>query len=54
MLRGRHRGLPVAIDRAILLPGEATEQAEEDDGRIRMARTISRGREADAVTVQTV
>ncbi|KAK4504104.1 hypothetical protein PRZ48_005019 [Zasmidium cellare] len=44
MLRGRHRGLPVAIDRAILLPGEDNEQAEEDDGRIRMARTMSRGR----------
>jgi Trk-type K+ transport system membrane component len=26
MIRGRHRGLPVAIDRAVLLPGE-------DDGR---------------------
>lgn len=44
MLRGRHRGLPVAIDRAVLLPGEDNEQAEEDDGRIRMARTLSRGR----------
>lgn len=33
MLRGRHRGLPVAIDRAILLPGEEIELAEEDDGR---------------------
>ncbi|KAF2170058.1 hypothetical protein M409DRAFT_64432 [Zasmidium cellare ATCC 36951] len=44
MLRGRHRGLPVAIDRAVLLPGEDNEQAEEDDGRIRMARTMSRGR----------
>ncbi|EME82717.1 uncharacterized protein MYCFIDRAFT_203372 [Pseudocercospora fijiensis CIRAD86] len=44
MLRGRHRGLPVAIDRAVLLPGEEIEQAEEDDGRIRLQRTISRGR----------
>nr|OQO30068.1 hypothetical protein B0A51_02753 [Rachicladosporium sp. CCFEE 5018] len=25
MLRGRHRGLPVAIDRAVLLPGEGPE-----------------------------
>lgn len=48
MLRGRHRGLPVAIDRAILLPGEDNEQAEEDDGRIRMARTMSRGRPMDS------
>jgi len=45
MLRGRHRGLPVAIDKAVLLPGEANERAEEDDGRIRMARTMSRGRQ---------
>ena len=44
MIRGRHRGLPVAIDRAVLLPGEENGQAEEDDGRIRMARTLSRRR----------
>nr|POF17073.1 low-affinity potassium transport protein [Quercus suber] len=46
MLRGRHRGLPVAIDKAVLLPGDATGEAEEDDGRIRLARTrtMSRGR----------
>lgn len=43
MLRGRHRGLPVAIDKAVLLPGEETALAEEDDGRIRLARTVSRG-----------
>nr|POE80079.1 low-affinity potassium transport protein [Quercus suber] len=46
MLRGRHRGLPVAIDKAVLLPGDATGAAEEDDGRIRLARirSASRGR----------
>jgi len=44
MLRGRHRGLPVAIDKAVVLPGEESARAEEDDGRIRMARTMSRGR----------
>ncbi|CAK3950479.1 high-affinity potassium transport -like [Lecanosticta acicola] len=49
MLRGRHRGLPVAIDRAILLPGEENELAEEDDGRIRLARTSSRGRQGATV-----
>ena len=43
MLRGRHRGLPVAIDKAVLLPGEATAVAEEEDGRIRLARTRSMG-----------
>ncbi|QIW97609.1 hypothetical protein AMS68_003127 [Peltaster fructicola] len=43
MLRGRHRGLPVAIDKALQLPEDGDEEAEEDDGRIR--RTISRGRQ---------
>ncbi|KAK3723179.1 hypothetical protein LTR37_001902 [Vermiconidia calcicola] len=42
MLRGRHRGLPVAIDKAVLLPGESQGQAEEEDGRIRVARTLTR------------
>ncbi|KAF1973752.1 TrkH-domain-containing protein [Bimuria novae-zelandiae CBS 107.79] len=44
MIRGRHRGLPVAIDKAVLLPGERVDVAEEEDGEIRMERTISRGR----------
>ncbi|KAK5121341.1 hypothetical protein LTR85_005507 [Meristemomyces frigidus] len=49
MLRGRHRGLPVAIDKAVLLPrgdggGGWAGWAEEEDGRIRMSRTVSRGR----------
>ena len=38
MLRGRHRGLPVAIDRAVLLPGEHLGMAEEEDARIRADR----------------
>ena len=46
MIRGRHRGLPVAIDKAVLLPGEVGQDlAEEDDGRIRLARSFSRGRD---------
>ncbi|RMX93745.1 hypothetical protein D0868_12679 [Hortaea werneckii] len=49
MLRGRHRGLPVAIDKAVLIPGEKHWAAEEEDGRIRMARTMSRGRGAEIV-----
>ncbi|KAF1955315.1 TrkH-domain-containing protein [Byssothecium circinans] len=44
MIRGRHRGLPVAIDKAVLLPGEGVDEAEEEDGEIRLERTISRGR----------
>lgn len=35
MIRGRHRGLPVAIDRAVLLPGEHLAAAEEEDARIK-------------------
>ncbi|KZF21951.1 hypothetical protein L228DRAFT_143655 [Xylona heveae TC161] len=34
MIRGRHRGLPVAIDRAVLLPGEHLAEAEEEDAQI--------------------
>lgn len=44
MIRGRHRGLPVAIDKAILLPREEVDEAEEDDALIRAERTNSRGR----------
>jgi hypothetical protein len=31
MLRGRHRGLPVAIDRAVLLPSEYEEHDNSDN-----------------------
>lgn len=41
MIRGRHRGLPVAIDRAVLSPGEHLAVAEEEDAQIRLERTIS-------------
>ena len=43
MIRGRHRGLPVAIDRAVLLPGEHLAAAEEEDAQIRLERTMSKG-----------
>ena len=45
MIRGRHRGLPVAIDRAVLLPGEHLAAAEEEDAQIRLdrAQNPSRG-----------
>jgi Trk-type K+ transport system membrane component len=42
MLRGRHRGLPILLDMAVLLPGERLDRAEEDDARIRLERTESR------------
>ena len=44
MLRGRHRGLPVAIDRAVLLPGEHLAAAEEEDAQIRLEKTMSRNK----------
>ncbi|GAB7341959.1 hypothetical protein MBLNU457_g0259t1 [Dothideomycetes sp. NU457] len=49
MLRGRHRGLPVAIDKAVLLPGEKLGHAEEEDAMIRMERATSRARGDEAV-----
>lgn len=42
MIRGRHRGLPVAIDRAVLLPGEHLNAAEEEDAMIRMEKSSSK------------
>jgi Trk-type K+ transport system membrane component len=39
MLRGRHRGLPVALDRAVRLPGEQLHRDEEEDFRIRRSLT---------------
>ncbi|KAJ5832753.1 Low-affinity potassium transport protein [Penicillium riverlandense] len=42
MIRGRHRGLPVAIDKAIMLPSDKLVKAEEEDAQIRIERTMSR------------
>ena len=45
MLRGRHRGLPVAIDRAVLLPFEYRTEDTEDEptatDRVSMRRTAT-------------
>jgi Trk-type K+ transport system membrane component len=38
MLRGRHRGLPVALDRAVRLPSENMHAQEEEDHRRRLAK----------------
>ena len=35
MLRGRHRGLPVAIDKALLLPRERLHDLEDEDAALR-------------------
>lgn len=42
MLRGRHRGLPVALDRAVRLPREQLHDEEEEDHRIRRSMTNRR------------
>lgn len=44
MIRGRHRGLPVAIDQAVLLPGEELGLAEEEDALIRLDKVGSMGK----------
>ncbi|KAF3298393.1 low affinity potassium transporter [Orbilia oligospora] len=38
MVRGRHRGLPYELDRAILLPSESLQQKEEEDVTLRLQR----------------
>ena len=43
MIRGRHRGLPVAIDKAVLLPGENPNMVEEEDAQIRLEKMVGRG-----------
>lgn len=45
MLRGRHRGLPVALDRAVLLPGDGEREGirEEEDHELRIGMGM-RGR----------
>ena len=35
--------MPVAIDRAVLLPGEYLAAAEEEDAQIRLDRTMTTG-----------
>ena len=47
MIRGRHRGLPYALDRAILLPSENLHKQEDEDARRREALTTSLDGTAD-------
>ncbi|MCJ1337526.1 hypothetical protein MMC09_002808 [Bachmanniomyces sp. S44760] len=47
MIRGRHRGLPVAIDKAVLLPEDTLGVAEEEDAQLRLEGTMSREWEAE-------
>jgi Trk-type K+ transport system membrane component len=45
MLRGRHRGLPVSLDRAVRLPGGEGEEAveEEEEREVRRSMSVRRG-----------
>ncbi|PIA91543.1 Potassium transport protein 1 [Cercospora beticola] len=38
MLRGRHRGLPYALDRAILLPSDKLQQKEHEEAQRKLTR----------------
>lgn len=46
MIRGRHRGLPVAIDKAVMLPRDAKIEAnmEEEDARLRWEKAKVKGK----------
>lgn len=46
-IRGRHRGLPLKLDRAILLPSEKLNAREEEDDQLRRMRTRSMSMMAD-------
>lgn len=41
MIRGRHRGLPYGLDRAIRLPSEKENIKEEEDAKKRINRRFS-------------
>lgn len=40
-IRGRHRGLPYALDKAILLPSEGLQKKEEEEVQMRTQRRNS-------------
>ncbi|KAK9419248.1 putative Potassium transport protein [Seiridium unicorne] len=41
MIRGRHRGLPYGLDRAILLPSESLNRKEAEEAEVRLQRRQS-------------
>ncbi|CAJ2506426.1 Uu.00g005560.m01.CDS01 [Anthostomella pinea] len=41
MIRGRHRGLPYGLDRAVLLPSEHLDRKEDEDAELRLQRRMS-------------
>lgn len=40
-IRGRHRGLPYELDRAILLPSESLHRKEDEDAKKRMGQRVN-------------
>lgn len=52
-LRGRHRGLPYALDRAILLPSESLHKKEDEDATKRARRASFVGDPAEAGLTRT-
>lgn len=42
-IRGRHRGLPYGLDRAILLPSESVHRKENEDASLRARCTSNEG-----------
>ena len=49
MIRGRHRGLPYALDRAILLPSESLQRKEQEEAERRAALAERRASVAPSV-----
>ena len=47
MLRGRHRGLPLAIDRATMFPVEYLRFSSEDRMKVEVDRVHRAGEEAE-------
>ncbi|MCJ1248684.1 low affinity potassium transporter [Trapelia coarctata] len=50
-IRGRHRGLPYELDRAILLPSESLHKTEDEDAAKRIQRRMSNLSQMDARSV---
>lgn len=48
MLRGRHRGLPVALDRAIVFPTEFVHKASEKVKELKTKRRVEAATANDA------
>jgi hypothetical protein len=49
MLRGRHRGLPYALDRAILLPSESLNRKEQEEAERRRSMHMHRASMMSAI-----